>query len=49
MGAVYLVEHTRLGRLCAVKENIPDPNANPQVLAQRGVADDVGLRCVWLP
>lgn len=34
MGAVYLAEDTRLGRQCAVKENIPDPNANPQVLAQ---------------
>jgi len=34
MGAVYLAEDTRLGRQRAVKENIPDPYANPQVLAQ---------------
>ncbi len=34
MGAVYLAEDTRLGRQCAVKENIPDPTAAPQVLAQ---------------
>ena len=34
MGAVYLAEDARLGRQCAVKENLADPNANPQVLAQ---------------
>lgn len=34
MGAVYLAEDLVLGRRCALKENIPDPNASPQVLAQ---------------
>jgi len=35
MAAVYLAEDLRLaGRRCAVKENAPDPNANPQALAQ---------------
>ncbi len=35
MGAVYLAEDLALGRRCAVKENVPDPNASPQILAQR--------------
>ena len=35
MGAVYLAEDTRLpGRRCAIKENVPDPNATPQALTQ---------------
>ncbi|MEI2691323.1 MAG: bifunctional serine/threonine-protein kinase/formylglycine-generating enzyme family protein [Anaerolineae bacterium] len=35
MGAVYLAEDLRLpGRRCAIKENVPDPQASPQVLAQ---------------
>ncbi len=34
MGAVYLAEDLRLGSRCAVKEQVPDPNANPQALAQ---------------
>jgi len=35
MGAVYLADDMRLtGRRCAIKENIPDPNASPQALAQ---------------
>lgn len=35
MGAVYLAEHTRLaGRRFAIKENIPEPNADPQTLAE---------------
>lgn len=35
MGAVYLAEDLRLaGRMCAVKENVPDPHATPQALAQ---------------
>ena len=35
MGAVYLAEDTRLpGRRCAIKENVPDPTATPQTLAQ---------------
>ena len=34
MAAVYLAEDTRLGRRCAVKENVPDPAASPQTLAQ---------------
>lgn len=34
MGAVYLAEDLVLGRRCALKENMPDPNASPQVLAQ---------------
>jgi len=35
MGAVYLAEDLRLpGRRCAIKENVPDPHASPQVLAQ---------------
>ena len=35
MGAVYLAEDTRLpGRRCAIKENVPDPSASPQILDQ---------------
>jgi len=35
MGAVYLAEDRRLpGRRCAIKENLPDPNASPQALIQ---------------
>jgi serine/threonine-protein kinase len=34
MGAVYLAEHLALGYRCAVKEQIPDPAASPQALAQ---------------
>lgn len=35
MGAVYIAEHTRLvGRRFAIKENVPDPIADPRVLAQ---------------
>jgi len=35
MGAVYLAEDRRLpGRRCAIKENLPDPNASPQALLQ---------------
>ncbi len=34
MGAVYLAEDLSLGRRCAIKENVPDPNASQQVLAQ---------------
>jgi serine/threonine protein kinase len=35
MGAVYLAEDRRLpGRQCAIKGNLPDPNASPQALAQ---------------
>ena len=34
MGAVYLAEDLSLGRRCAIKENVPDPNASPQGLAQ---------------
>lgn len=35
MGAVYLAEDLRLpGRRCAIKENVLDPHASPQVLAQ---------------
>ncbi len=35
MGAVYLAEHTRLsGRRFAIKENIPESNADPQTLAE---------------
>jgi eukaryotic-like serine/threonine-protein kinase len=35
MGAVFLTEDLRLAaRMCAVKENIPDPNASLQALAQ---------------
>lgn len=35
MGAVYLAEDNRLpGRLCAIKENLPDPNASPHELTQ---------------
>jgi serine/threonine-protein kinase len=35
MGAVYLAEDRRLpGRHCAIKENLPDPNASPPALAQ---------------
>lgn len=35
MGAVYLAEDTRLvGRRCAIKENRPNPNENPDVLAR---------------
>jgi serine/threonine protein kinase len=35
MGAVYLAKDLRLlGRRCAIKENLPDPNASPQALAQ---------------
>ena len=34
MGSVYLAEHTRLaGRRFAIKENIPEANADPQTLA----------------
>lgn len=34
MGVVYLAEHTRLaGRRFAIKENIPEPNADPQTLS----------------
>lgn len=34
MGVVYLAEHTRLaGRHFAIKENIPEPNADPQTLS----------------
>ena len=36
MGAVYLAEHTQLaGRRFAIKENVPDPNAGAQALAER--------------
>lgn len=35
MGAVYLAEDLRLkGRRCAIKEQVPDPTASPQVLTQ---------------
>lgn len=34
MGAVYLAEDSFLGRCCAIKENVPDPGASPQTLAQ---------------
>lgn len=35
MGAVYLAEDLRLpGRRCAIKENVPDPQASPQALDQ---------------
>lgn len=34
MGAVSLVEDVRLGNRYALKESVPDPNANPQTLAQ---------------
>lgn len=35
MGAVYLAEDRRLpGRRCAIKENLPDPNVNPQAILQ---------------
>ena len=35
MGSVYEAEHTRLtGRRFAIKENIPEPNADPETLAQ---------------
>lgn len=35
MGSVYQAEHTRLtGRRFAIKENIPEPNADPETLAQ---------------
>ncbi|HID61661.1 MAG TPA: hypothetical protein EYP49_02770 [Anaerolineae bacterium] len=35
MGAVYLAEDRRLpGRRCAIKENLPDPNASPQAILQ---------------
>ena len=34
MNAAYLAEDLSLGRHCAVKKNVPDPNASPQVLAQ---------------
>lgn len=35
MGVVYLAEHTRLaGRRFAIKENIPEANADPQTLAE---------------
>ena len=35
MGTVYLAEDLRLERRCAVKEQIPDPNAAAYALAQR--------------
>jgi serine/threonine protein kinase len=35
MGAVYLAEDQRLvGRRCAIKENRPDADENPEVLAR---------------
>ena len=34
MGAVYLAEDHSLGRRCAIKENVPDPKASFQALAQ---------------
>ena len=36
MGAVYLADHTQLaGRRFAIKENVPDPSAGAQALAER--------------
>jgi serine/threonine-protein kinase len=35
MAAVYMAEDLRLtGRMCAIKENTPDPHASPEALAQ---------------